>query len=141
MYTSVIVHEVSVPRLMWMLKAGLQPPFIHFFACLRVWPRGWWWICSSPLLPLTWPSSLKVGFPEFSWLLLRCSPRLWKLHCAQGSSSWGWKAWRWSGCGPGLVRQEPVLDFGSSPSRGTALYGKSFWCSHQGWERSSKLFV
>lgn len=27
---------------------------------------------------------------------------------------------------PGLVRQEPVLDFGSSPSRGTALYGKSF---------------
>ena len=34
MYTSVIVHEVSVPRLMWMLKAGLSFAPLHSFFCL-----------------------------------------------------------------------------------------------------------
>ena len=85
MYTSVIVHEVSVPRLMWMLKAGLSfaPPH-SFFAAFASGRGAGGGIYSSPLLPLTWPPSLKVGFPEFSWLLLGCSPRPRKPPSAQG---------------------------------------------------------
>ena len=80
-----IVHEVSVPRLMWMLKAGLSfAPLHSFFLPVFMSGRGTGGgICSSPLLPLTWPPSLKVGFPEFSWLLLGCSLRPKKPPSAQ----------------------------------------------------------
>lgn len=101
MYTSVIVHEVSVPRLMWMLKAGpfSFAPLHSFFCTAFVSGRGLVvGSVSSPLL--TRPSSLKVGFPEFSWLLLRCSPRP-RNPPSVGPLGDG-RHGGWSGCGPWL---------------------------------------